>query len=255
MQIKNNPNKWEIFLTSVFFVLGFSVIFSLLGILLQGVLSGSSQQIQIWLSRIGGVFIIFFGLYLMKLIEPKFLQREYKLNIKKKFKYKYLTAFIFGATFAVGWTPCIGAILGAILTLAVTQPTTAFILLFSYSLGLGIPFLIVGFFAEKSQGVINRLGSIMNYLNILFGALLIVVGILVFTNQLSRVANLAFAASFLTSLDLTGLDVGTSLNIGIAFIAGLISFLSPCVLPLVPAFLTFLASEVTRGGNNSNGEI
>ena len=163
MQIKNNPNKWEIFLTSVFFVLGFSVIFSLLGILLQGVLSGSSQQIQIWLSRIGGVFIIFFGLYLMKLIEPKFLQREYKLNIKKKFKYKYLTAFIFGATFAVGWTPCIGAILGAILTLAVTQPTTAFILLFSYSLGLGIPFLIVGFFAEKSQGVINRLGSIIKF--------------------------------------------------------------------------------------------
>ena len=243
--------NWNIFFASVFFVLGFSFVFALLGVLLQTVLSNISSQVQTWLGRIGGVFIIFFGLYLLGFIKPKFLEKEHKLKVKKNFKSVYLTSFIFGAVFAVGWTPCIGPILGAILTLAIAQPTSAFFLMLSYSIGLGVPFLIVGAFTNKAQGVISRAGKWLRYVNIIFGVILILLGVLVFTNQLSRIANLALASQFLVALDLVGVGAAGSLNILIAFVAGIASFLSPCVLPLIPAFLAYLGTIVTspRGKN------
>ncbi|MEK6935148.1 MAG: cytochrome c biogenesis protein CcdA [Nanoarchaeota archaeon] len=238
--------QWGIFINSIFFVLGFSIIFSLVGVLLQSVLSNISFQVQIWLGRIGGAIIILFGLFLLGLIKIKYLEREHKFHVKQKFNSSYLTSFVFGSAFAVGWTPCVGAVLGAVLTLAITQPTSAFFLLLSYSLGLGIPFLLVGLFTNQAQTFIQKAGSWLKYLNYLFGLVLIVLGILVFTNQLARVANLAFATSFLSSLELGSFGAGATLNIGIAFLAGIVSFLSPCVLPLLPAFLTYLASTVIK---------
>lgn len=236
--------NWDVFLASVFFVLGFSSVFALLGVLLQTVLSNISYQVQTWLGRIGGVFIIFFGLYLLGFIKPKFLEQEHKLKVKKKFKSVYVTSFIFGAAFAVGWTPCVGAILGAVLALAVIEPSTAFFLLLSYSLGLGIPFLLVGLFTNQAQNLINKAGKWITYANYVFGVILIAIGVFVFTNQLSRIANFPIASKILISLNVGGVGLGTSLNLGIAFFAGLLSFLSPCVLPLIPAFLAYLASTV-----------
>lgn len=241
--------NWNVFLASVFFVLGFSFVFSLLGVLLQTVLSNISYQVQTWLGRIGGIFIIFFGLYLMGFIKPKFLKKEHKLHVKKRFKSIYLTSFIFGSAFAVGWTPCVGVILGAVLALAVTEPSTAFFLLLSYSLGLGIPFLLVGLFTNQAQKLINKTGKWIGYANQIFGSILILVGIFVFTNQLSRIANFPFASNILLSLNIGSIGLGSSLNLGIAFIAGFLSFLSPCVLPLIPAFLAYLASTVTGNKN------
>src|SRR3989338_7118173 len=235
------PKQWEIFLNSIFFVLGFSIIFSLVGVLLQSILSKYAYSVQNWLSYIGGSIIILFGLYLLGLIKINFLEREHKLQVKRKFKYSYVTSFIFGAAFAVGWTPCVGAVLGAVLSLAITQPGTAFFLMLAYSLGLGIPFLLVGLFTNQAQRLISKAGKWMVYGKYIFGVILIVLGILVFVNQLSRVANLSFATTFLTSLNLGTLGSG-SLNFGIAFLAGFVSFLSPCVLPLIPAFLSYLAS-------------
>ena len=238
--------NWDVFLASVFFVLGFSSVFALLGVLLQTVLSNISYQVQTWLGRIGGVFIIFFGLYLLGFIKPKFLEQEHKLKVKKKFKSVYVTSFIFGAAFAVGWTPCVGAILGAVLALAITEPSTAFFLLLSYSLGLGIPFLLVGLFTNQAQNLIHKAGKWITYANYVFGVILIAIGIFVFTNQLSRIANFPIASKILISLNVGGVGLGTSLNLGIAFFAGLLSFLSPCVLPLIPAFLAYLASTVVK---------
>jgi len=238
--------QWSIFVNSVFFVLGFSVIFSLVGVLLQSVLSSVSVTVQAWLGRIGGVVIILFGIYLLGLLRVGFLEREHKLKVKRKFRSSYVTSFVFGAAFAVGWTPCVGAILGAVLTLAITQPTGAFFLLLAYSLGLGIPFLLVGLFTTQAQGFINKAGKWLKYFNKIFGVVLIALGILVFTNQLSRVANFAFASDIFLKVDASGFGAGMSLNLGIAFIAGIVSFLSPCVLPLIPAFLSYLASTVTK---------
>lgn len=237
---------WNIFIASIFFVLGFSLVFSIVGVLLQSALARFSYDIQTWLGRIGGGVIILFGLYLLGIIRPKFLEKEYKLNPKISFKTYWATSFAFGAAFAVGWTPCVGAVLGAILTLAATQPSIAMPLMLSYSLGLGIPFLIVGFFTNEARVFIKKFAKHFETLNKWFGIILIGLGILVFTNQLGKIANFALAVSFILQLDAGIAGVSGSINIFIAFLAGIVSFLSPCVLPLLPGYLTYLASVSTK---------
>ncbi len=189
--------RLKIFLNSVAFVLGFSVIFALLGVLLNTILERVSYTVQTWLSRIGGIIIILFALYVLGLIKMSFLEKEHKIAVKKKFSITYVTSFVFGAAFAVGWTPCVSAILGSVFALAVTKPGLSFILLISYALGLGIPFLLVGLFTSQAINLINKSATVLKYFNIIVGILLLILGILVFTNKLNVVANWFFAASLL----------------------------------------------------------
>jgi cytochrome c-type biogenesis protein len=192
-EIKSDPvrARTKIFLSSIFFVLGFSVVFSLLGVLLQSVLSSIAFDLMNYLGYIGGAIIIFFGLTLLGVISIPALEKEYKPKVKDT-GIPYFTAFLFGAAFAVGWTPCVGAVLGGILTLAITDPTIALSLMFSYSLGLGLPFLLTGLFISRASGIIKAISPYLRYLNIIFGVLLVILGILVFTGQLSRIASLDF---------------------------------------------------------------
>lgn len=186
------PSRKEIFLNSLFFVIGFSVVFAVLGVLLNTILSYAAYDVQVWLGRIGGIVIIVFGLYLTKLIKIPWLDREHKLNIKTKGGSRYVTSFLFGLAFAAGWTPCVGAALGAILALAATQPSAAFWLLFAYAIGLGVPFLLVGAFTAQASKLIARLGKALYYINIIFGIILIILGVLVFTGTLNLIANFGF---------------------------------------------------------------
>ncbi|MBI2145336.1 cytochrome C biogenesis protein [Candidatus Woesearchaeota archaeon] len=188
--------KAAIFLNTLLFVLGFTLVFALLGALINSVLLNISYTLRDLLGKIGGVVIILFGLVLLGIIKPQFLQQEHKLKLKG-LKPSHFASFIFGAAFAVGWTPCVGAILGAILTLALTQPTIAFGMLFSYALGLGLPFLIVGLFTSQAAAAISKYQNVMKYVSIVAGIILIILGILVFTNNLAKIANLAFAGSLM----------------------------------------------------------
>lgn len=182
----------KIFLNSVAYVLGFSVVFALLGLLLQTVLERVAYSVQLWLSRIGGIIIIIFALYILGLIKLSFLSREHTFS-KKKFSITYVTSFVFGAAFAVGWTPCVSAILGTVLALAITQPGLGFTLLLAYALGLGVPFLLVGLFTQQAMRLIRRFGTFLKYFNLVVGILLLILGVLVFTNNLNLVANWAGA--------------------------------------------------------------
>jgi len=184
--------RWGTFLASVFFVLGFSVVFAVLGILLNSVLSNIAYGLQTWLSRIGGIIIILFGMYLAGLLKFQFLERDYRVNVNRTFSSKHLTSFVFGAAFAVGWTPCVGAVLGAILGLAASQPGSAFGLLLTYAIGLGMPFLAVGLFAGSAASLISRYARYLNYIAVAFGILLIALGVLVFTQSLSTIASFEF---------------------------------------------------------------
>ena len=249
---------WDTFKSSVFFVLGFSLVFSLIGVLLQTVLTNVGYTVQNWLARIGGVIIIFFGLYLMGLIKPKFLEQEHKLKVKKKFKSSYITSFVFCAAFAVGWSPCVSAALGAILALSTSNPSSAFILLTAYTLGLGIPFLVMGMFAGQASKLINKTVKWFKYVHIFFGVLLVIIGVLIFVNQLSRIANLEFVASlFGSGVSGGGAEIMTLsfVNLGISFFAGIVSFLSPCVLPLLPGFLTYLASTSAKESSTETSQV
>lgn len=194
---ESGPKRKDIFINSLFFVLGFSSIFALLGVLLNTVLDLVAYDVQLWLARVGGAIIIFFGLYLTGLIKLPFLEKEYKLNVKVRFHSKFLTSFVFGAAFAAGWTPCVGAVLGGILGLAASAPGSAFTLLFTYALGLGLPFLLVGLFASQASNLIKRYSKYLKYVNIVFGAILIVLGIFAFTQNLGLIANLEILNRFL----------------------------------------------------------
>lgn len=189
--------KIGIFLNSLFFVLGFSIIFALLGVLLNSVLESVAYTAQTWLARIGGAIVILFGLYLVGLIRIRFLERDHKFRVTRKFNSQYVTSFVFGSAFAAGWTPCVGAALGAILGLAASNPSSAFPLLMSYSLGLGMPFLAVGLFTSQAAGLIQKYAHILKYVNFIFGILLILLGILVFTESLNRIANFELLNAFL----------------------------------------------------------
>lgn len=185
-------NKTKTFLNSLAFVLGFSLIFALLGILLNTALKNTAYAIQIWLSRIAGLIIIIFALHTLNLITISFLNKEHKFNINKRFSITYITSFLFGAAFAVGWTPCVGAILGSIIALAAANPSLSFFLLLSYAIGLGIPFLLVGLFTKEAAAYIKKSSHLFKYFNIVVGILLLLLGVLVFTNNLNIVANWGF---------------------------------------------------------------
>ena len=243
-------HDWRIFTSSVFFVLGFSVVFSILGVLLQTVLSTVGYTVQTWLARVGGVVIILFGLFLLGLIKPTFLTRDHTLRIKRKFKSHYTASFVFGAAFAVGWTPCVSAALGAILALAATKSVSAFLLLMAYTFGLGVPFLLVGLFTEQAKHLIDRAGRFVKYFEYVFGVVLIVLGMFIFTNQLARISGVPFLVNLfgMGNVSVGGADIMSLslLNLGIAFFAGLVSFLSPCVLPIIPGFLSYLATAAVK---------
>lgn len=181
-------NRTRIVLNSVFFVLGFSVVFSVLGVLINSVLSQYTGELVEGLNQVGGAIIISFGVFLLL---STWIRR---INVERKFvprgaKAGYPMSFVFGLAFAVGWTPCVGPILGTILTLAATTPSAAFNLLLVYSLGLGIPFILIGVFYSRATRMIRAMSRHLKYYNPILGGFIILLGVLVLTNQLAQIAN------------------------------------------------------------------
>jgi cytochrome c biogenesis protein CcdA len=167
---------------------------------------------------------------------------------------RYGRSFGVGSAFAVGWTPCIGPILGAILTLAASSATVvkgAF-LLSVWSLGLGLPFLVAGLALGRAMAAIRKLRPVMPVLEVLGGSLVIVVGILIFLDRFT-IFNTYFSGGVtrVTGAEsgLDSIEVGGPLGFAAAFGAGVIAFLSPCCLPLVPAYLAHLAGVSTEAGS------
>lgn len=191
------PSRLSIFLNSFFFVLGFSIVFALLGVLLNGALSHVAYAVQSWLAWIGGTIVIFFGLYLMGFFRIPFFESDHKLILKSNHSSRYLTSLLFGLAFAAGWTPCVGPVLGGILGIAASAPGEAFWLLLSYAIGLGVPFLIVGLFVAQSANLINKYAAKLEYVNKIFGAILVILGVLVFTQDLPLIANFGFVNELL----------------------------------------------------------
>lgn len=229
-----------IFLNSVFFVIGFVVIFSILGTLLQILISNIALMLMNTLRLIGGLIIIAFGVLLIlstKYYIPIFAS-EYKIRFKR-FSNSFISSFVFGIAFAIGWTPCVGPILGAIYAFAISSPGIGFLLLLAYSIGLGIPFLVVGAFISKFSAFLKRIGPILKYFNLIAGIFLLVLGALVVSGYIG-----------LLSIFLIGtngyISINGSLNFVIAIAAGFLTFLSPCILPLVPAYFSYIGGTAAE---------
>jgi cytochrome c-type biogenesis protein len=181
-------NRTKIILNTVFFVLGFSVVFSTLGVIINSTLTNSSGDLIQGFNQFGGIIIIGFGAFLLLSSKINKLNIEKKI-IPKRSKASYPLSFVFGLAFAAGWTPCVGPILGTILTLAATTPSVAFNLLLAYSLGLGIPFVLMGVFFSRANKIIKAMSRHLKYYNLILGGFIILLGVLVFTNQLAYIAN------------------------------------------------------------------
>jgi len=183
----------RIFINGVMYVIGFSVVFILLGSLF-GLAGSFLAQYRIWLSRIGGIFVIFFGLYLMHAFSWPgfkkvfgFINKEHRFNlINKLTPGRPSSSFIFGATFAFGWTPCIGPILGTILFLASSSGTVfgGSFLLLVFSAGLAIPFLAIALGLGHATKYIKKISKYLNIISIIGGAFLVYLGYLLLTDNL-----------------------------------------------------------------------
>jgi cytochrome c-type biogenesis protein len=181
--------RLNIFLNTVYFVLGFSLVFAVLGVALNSVLVNLGNSFQNTIQIIGGIVIISFGVFLILSSKLNNLNFEKKLTRIPKFKTSYITSFVFGIAFAAGWTPCVGPILGSTFTLAATSPGEAYNLLLAYSLGLGTPFLITAAFFSRATGLLKKMVKYLKYFNPVMGTFLIILGILIFTNQLNVLGN------------------------------------------------------------------
>ena len=181
----------RVLLNGVFYVLGFSFVFIALG-LLFGIGGAVLATYQGMLVKVGGAFTLFFGLYLVGAFEKvSFIQAL--LTTDKRFHVGATlkpgtpsSSFIFGATFALGWTPCVGPILGSILFLASSTATAlqGALLLSVFSLGLAIPFLLLAWGVGHATQTIRRLSIVLPFISFVGGVLLILLGILLLTDQL-----------------------------------------------------------------------
>lgn len=226
-----------IFLNSVFFVLGFTLVFAGVGILLQTLLAHTEVMAMNLLREAGGAIIIVFGALMIlstRYIIP-FYSSEKRVHVKR-FSNSYLFSFVFGLSFAIGWTPCVGAILGSIYVFAASSPGLGFLLLLAYAMGLGIPFLIMGAFTSQFVAFLKKFGHVLQYFTAISGMFLIALGVLVITGYIGLLSVFLIGTGNGGMIDITG-----SLNFAIAILAGLLTFLSPCILPLVPAYLSYMA--------------
>jgi len=234
---------------SLMFILGFSVVFVGLGAsatyfghLLAGYQSG--------IMRIGGIVIIVLGVHFTGLINIPFLQMEKKFELSAK-PIGYVGSVAIGIVFAAGWTPCIGPILSTILLYAGTAKDLkqGVILLVMYSLGLGLPFFLASLAINTFLSYFNWFKKYFRVVTIASGCFLILIGILFVTDRFT-VLNVYLNMLFPSGAEGV-LSVETQrLGLLIAFVAGFLSFVSPCVLPLIPSYLLYMTglsfSELTQ---------
>lgn len=175
-------------LHSMAFILGFTVVFVLLGA--SATFIGSfMHRHAILIRKIGGVLIVLFGIHVTGLVPVRMLLGEKRVSIRHK-PAGYVGSFLVGITFAAGWTPCIGPILATILMVAATEEEVykGILLLLLYSMGLGIPFLLSSLAMHQFLSLFNRFKKFIRTFEIVTGLFLIIVGILIYTNWLTRLS-------------------------------------------------------------------
>jgi cytochrome c-type biogenesis protein len=178
-------SRLQVFLTSLAFVIGFSIVFVLLGASATAIGKFMFAKLPL-LSKIAGAILIVFGLHTMGVFRIAFLEAEKRVHAQRK-PAGPLGAMLVGVAFAFGWTPCIGPILGGILAIAGSKNSVGegITLLAVYSLGLGIPFLLTSLAINQFFGAVKRIRRYYHAIELASGALLVAIGILIITGQLT----------------------------------------------------------------------
>jgi cytochrome c-type biogenesis protein len=195
-------HRWETVAHGLAFVLGFSVVFVALGAAASaiGALLFDARGL---LTKVGGVVVILFGLHTLGLIHIPFLEYDTRRQQAPDRRLGYLSSALMGVFFSAGWAPCVGPVLGAVLTLALTADALGrgVGLLAAYSVGLGIPFLFAAAGVGRISALLRRYRQAMRYASVATGVFLVLIGMLVFTDLLQALANVTFVSDVQTSLD------------------------------------------------------
>jgi cytochrome c-type biogenesis protein len=289
----DSAGRWTVFAHAVAFVLGFTLIFTLLGAA-AGLLGRSLNLYMPLLQKLGAILLVVFALATLGVFGwlAAFITRRVDLNknpaaaalvqlleIPSQLLYTekrvtgmhqinrgwgYLSSGLMGMSFAAGWVPCIGPILASILFLAGDSQTVlqGAGLLLVYSLGLGIPFLLTGLMFSSMSRWLRKLNRHAGIISIISGLFMLYVAYLLWTDSLALLTTQftflnewVFAAEdWISGVTGTGGNLfatGTVTAALLAFTAGLISFLSPCVLPLVPAYIGYLSGTAVGSRRDS----
>jgi cytochrome c-type biogenesis protein len=248
-QIKNQKmeaaaslaSRMNILLHALLFVFGFTLVFVIGWGGATTILGSLFGQYKGWIGRIGGLVLVVFGLATMDILRIPWFYMDTRPEFKGKTG-TYLGSMAMGLFFAAGWSPCIGATLGAILTLGFSQESVgqAMVLSSGYSLGLGIPFILMALGLDRAVGWVRHVRKYLRTFQIISGVLIITIGVLLLTGSMTLISIWAQRSGLYLDLPTQG-GVPSYLT---AIAAGLLSFLSPCVLPLVPAYLGYLSGHV-----------
>jgi len=190
-------NRVITFSHGIAFVLGFSFVFVVLGVAVSAV-GGLLFDIRIWLGRIGGLVVIIFGLHMIGVIRIPFLEYDTRLQKLPDPKFGYLSSALMGVFFSAGWSPCVGPVLGSILTLAMNGGSISkgVVMLSAYSAGLAIPFLLAALGIGWVTTILRKYGKYMRYTEIAMGILMVVVGGMLLTGAFNVIATLFPGWSF-----------------------------------------------------------
>ena len=190
-------NRWVTFSHGLAFVLGFSLVFVALGATASaiGLLLFDARQ---WISRVGGVVIILFGLHTIGILNIPLFDYDTRRQYRPESSMGYLSSGLMGVFFSAGWAPCVGPVLGTILTLAINsgQLDQGVVLLSAYSVGLAVPFLLAALGIGRIAELMRRHSRAIRYISIGTGGVLVIVGVLLLTGTLERLARFGFFVDF-----------------------------------------------------------
>lgn len=177
-------------LHGIFFVLGFSVVFISLGLAVS-VIGSLLYSIKDYLARIGGLVVILFGIHMSGIYRFTFLEYDLRPHSEIDRSRGFISSFLLGVFFSAGWSPCVGPVLGTILTLALSQGNiqSGVILLVMYSAGMAIPFIIAAMGIGWVSGILRKYAKILHWVEVGMGIVLILVGIMLLLGVFSQLAN------------------------------------------------------------------
>ncbi len=165
------------------FVAGFTLVFVILFGLPATLLGTLFQDMSRWIARVGGVFVILFGLHTLRVISIPALNMTRRVEMRQDMAPGYVRSWLFGATFASGWTPCIGPLLGTVITLAFAEPSRAVGYVLIYAFGLAVPFLLTAALLARGISLFQRLNRHLRTVEVVSGVLMVGVGALLVTGM------------------------------------------------------------------------
>jgi cytochrome c-type biogenesis protein len=192
-----NQNRFLTFTHGVAFVLGFSFVFILFNII-AAALGVVLFDLRFWLAKIGGVIVIIFGLHMIGVFRISFLEYDLRVHKRQESSLGYVSSFLMGIFFSAGWSPCVGPILGSIMTFAINtgDMLQGTLLGIAYSAGLAIPFLLAALGIGWVTVILRKYNKVMRIAEIVMGVLLVVVGLMLVLGVFNMLASFTPFADF-----------------------------------------------------------